>query len=612
MAFKNKRGANIKIGKIRPNTYNEYSGCTVDIHVFVYNDAETRRCKFWLLDYNTSWSGNDLLDGVYEAELENNEEFDEDMELSDVYSDEELEKMVWDAIMAEWEFYPEDCPFLDYINRIEDALSNMAQEDFKDDGDVSDPDIDALLVRRDGDCWDTLDETDLIDFEAMEEDGIVDIVEDCWGEKDYSSLVDDFEKEDHKSIKVEIIRDKLDAALERAITYCESHDTNCLALPYAICKAMCDTHFVLPWRVLGTTRRMILNADWESDSADAALLGIRAFLLTELKKSRWIDIENPHYKRYEYCDELLERPTRVLHSLTELLEKLCHVRPHDRDVSFEFTTDTSGDIRQLKEEYNIVMPHKILYDFLVDAKLKDEYSKQTFHVESYYGSEGYDKSRLTFIRDEIFEQINDRTEGEVIKDVFDADILLKEYEGETFVQQILDAESDDDFYEETEDGFFTSMGIRYFCTDHEYTYTGRDWVAENPGFCHVEPDNIEYSGKVHIPSHVMYHGKPYPVTHISSNTFADCNHVTEIVIDNGVKRIGCDFCDCQSLHSITIPASVTELKKDCFKECDALQMINVAEDNPRYSFVDGILYEKLDNSEKVELYRIKKRQIVKS
>lgn len=240
--FQNKRGASIEIGKIRPNTYNEYCGCTVDIQIFVYNRTRNRRCKFWLVDYDTSWSGDDLLDGLYESELENNEDFDDEMELSDIYSDEEMEEYVWDAIMSEWEFYPDDCPFIDYINPIEDTLETMAEQIFKDYGDVIDPEIDALLVSL-AYCWDELDEEDLIDFDAMAKDDVV-YVEEHWGEKDYTSLVENFEKEDRTS-KTESDK-SMDEAIERAIAYCKEHDTRCLALPYAICKVMCETSFVLP------------------------------------------------------------------------------------------------------------------------------------------------------------------------------------------------------------------------------------------------------------------------------------------------------------------------------------------------------------------------------
>lgn len=589
--FKNKRGANIEIGDIRRNTLNVYSGCTVDIQIFVYNSTMNRMCKFWFVNYDTTWSGDDILDGLYEFELENNEDFDEDMELSDVYSDEEIEERVWDAIMSEWEFC-QDNPFIDYINPIEDALRTMAQQVFEDNGDVIDPEIDALLISP-ANCWDELDEEDLIDFDAMAKD---DVEQHC-GKKDFTSLVEDFEKEDRAS---ETDSGKsMDETIDRAIAYCKEHDTRCLALPYAICKAMRDTEFVLPHSVFAQLNPTFLMTDWESEEAAAAgLLKLRSVLLTELKKSRWLDIDNRHYGRYEYCDDVIDDRKKTLQQLVTLLESMCNVSPHDVSHCFEYGLDMSADIRQLKEEYNVIVPHKILYDFLVDKKLKEEYSKQIFHKESNYGdNDEYDRSRLAFIRDDVFCKIDDRMKEGCLKGVFDADILLKEYEGETFVHQILDSESDDDFYEEDGNGFVISHGIRYFCTDYEYTYTSDGWIAENPGFLYVESNNGKYKGKVCIPSHVTFHGKSYPVSEISSGAFEDCEKVTEIIIEDGVSSIGCNFNDCQSLRSITIPASVVEMEKDCFADCDALQEINVSKDNPRFCVMNKTLYKVQKNGE---------------
>lgn len=142
------------------------------------------------------------------------------------------------------------------------------------------------------------------------------------------------------------------------------------------------------------------------------------------------------------------------------------------------------------------------------------------------------------------------------------------------MQQILESESDDDFYEESEDGFVVSHGIRYYCTDEEYTYTKDGCIAENPGFLYVEPNHErEYKGKVCIPSHVTLHGKSYPVSKIASGAFDGCENVTEIIIENGVSRIACDFNDCQSLRSIIIPASVTEMREDCFADCKSLEKV---------------------------------------
>lgn len=580
--FKNKRGANIEIGKIRPNTYNEYCGCTVDIQIFVYNRTMNRRCKFWLVDYDTSWSGDDLLSGLYESELENNEDFNEEMELSDIYSDEEMEEYVWDAIMSEWDFYPEACAFIDYINPIEDTLGTMAQQVFRDYGDVIDPEIDELLVSP-ARCWDELDEEDLIDFAAMAKADVV-YVEEHWGEKDYTSLVEDFEKEDRTS---ETESDKsMDESIERAIAYCKEHDTRCLALPYAICKAMCDTSFVLPRAIFVQLNSTFQTTDWESEkAATAGLLKLRSDLLEALKKSRWVDVDNRHYKRYEYCGDIIDERNKTLQKLVMLLESMCNVRSHEVNHNYVYGPDVSSDIRQQKEEHHVVMPHKILYDFLLDTNLKEEYSKQIFHNESDYDAdEDYDRSRLAFIRYDVFVEINRRMKEGCLKEVFDADIILKEYEGETFVQQILDSESDDDFYEEdSHGGDVISHGISYYCSDHIYTYQGSraevPWVAENPGFMHVAPKKEwEYRGHVHIPSTVQYNGRLYPVSTISCMAFYECEDLKEVTIDEGVTEIESKaFAGCSRLERVVLPSTLKSIGDDAFDGCPRLKEIKLPE-----------------------------------
>ncbi len=60
-----------------------------------------------------------------------------------------------------------------------------------------------------------------------------------------------------------------------------------------------------------------------------------------------------------------------------------------------------------------------------------------------------------------------------------------------------------------------------------------------------------------------------------------------------VTSIGDDaFYYCTSLASITIPSSVTSIGDDAFAGCQSLTSIIVSEDNPNYSSIDGVLYNK--------------------
>ena len=64
-------------------------------------------------------------------------------------------------------------------------------------------------------------------------------------------------------------------------------------------------------------------------------------------------------------------------------------------------------------------------------------------------------------------------------------------------------------------------------------------------------------------------------------------------IPNGVIRISdTAFGECNNLVSITIPDSITDLDYYSFYYCSNLTEINVSENNPYYSSVDGVLFDK--------------------
>ena len=617
--FKNKRGANIEIGEFRPNTYYDYAGCTIDIHITVYSDDFKRKFSFWLMDYDTGWDGEGFMEGYFESELENNEDFNEDMALTDVYTEKELEDMVWDDILSNYEFYAEGCAFLDHINRIEDAMAAKAKEQFEDCGFVEDPEIDALFSEPAEEFWEDLEEEDLIDYKSMAKDGDV-FVRTEYGER-YTDLVDDFAMEyvgdESETEETPELLEKVPAS---AVQYCKAHPADCLLLPYAICRGMLDTHFMQPTGLPGQVCRLMNEADWsDAGAAEETLRAVRRVVLTELKKSRWLDIMNWNYGRYKYYDDVVVEADGELKRLCRILGELCPKTAYDIQVEFPFelTSDRSADILRLRGESNVVIPEKVAYDFLVDAPMRDAYSKQVLHLEKNYEPEKL-ASRLALIKDEVFGDIEDHyLNGSHIDGLFDAGRVLKEYDGEAFVAQIRDAESKDDFYEENEHGGVYSHGIHYFCTDHEFTYTKSKWVAKNPGLIRVrDNEKTEYRGPVHIPSTVVYQGRQYPVATIDYEAFRDCTKVTRVVIEDGLTGIsqrafsGCTrlseitlpaslkvldlscFEGCTSLKSIHIPAGVSEIDPSCFEGCSQLAEIVVDDSNSVFKSVGGVLCDK--------------------
>jgi|GEM_PF-5013129 len=86
---------------------------------------------------------------------------------------------------------------------------------------------------------------------------------------------------------------------------------------------------------------------------------------------------------------------------------------------------------------------------------------------------------------------------------------------------------------------------------------------------------------------------PAGVTRIGRGAFQRCYRLTGITIPTCVTSIGDSaFEDCWSLTSISIPASVTSIGDGAFDSCNNLTAINVDANNPNYSSVNGVLYDK--------------------
>jgi hypothetical protein len=85
---------------------------------------------------------------------------------------------------------------------------------------------------------------------------------------------------------------------------------------------------------------------------------------------------------------------------------------------------------------------------------------------------------------------------------------------------------------------------------------------------------------------------PTSVTSIGDSAFGYCG-LTSVTIPNSVASIGASaFDDCTSLTSVTIPTSVTNIGNTVFHGCTNLTAISVETNNPAYSSVGGVLFDK--------------------
>ena len=86
---------------------------------------------------------------------------------------------------------------------------------------------------------------------------------------------------------------------------------------------------------------------------------------------------------------------------------------------------------------------------------------------------------------------------------------------------------------------------------------------------------------------------PSGLIEIKEGAFAFCAYLANVLIPEGVTAIeDSAFTYCSSLTEIFIPKSVTGIGNSVFFVCSRLQAIAVDEDNPNYSSLDGVLFNK--------------------
>jgi len=143
----------------------------------------------------------------------------------------------------------------------------------------------------------------------------------------------------------------------------------------------------------------------------------------------------------------------------------------------------------------------------------------------------------------------------------------------------------------------------------EITYKGDDYQ--------VFAD--EYIGEITIPLTVIHNSIAYDVRAIGENAFRVCNNIDNVILPNSIISIGsCAFSN-SSINSISLPSSVNYIGEWSFRYCFGLtnfyipstltlidfaslygcwfmEEIIVDPNNPNYSSIDGVLYNKLGDT----------------
>lgn len=115
------------------------------------------------------------------------------------------------------------------------------------------------------------------------------------------------------------------------------------------------------------------------------------------------------------------------------------------------------------------------------------------------------------------------------------------------------------------------------------------YIGEAPRSEHED----SYEWYLTIPASIEYDSVTYRVTSIGKDAFFNCMSLYSVTIPNTVtclERMA--FGGCWHLFSVTLPGSVTNIEAEAFMNSRCLAEINVAADNPNYSSLDGVLFNK--------------------
>jgi hypothetical protein len=86
---------------------------------------------------------------------------------------------------------------------------------------------------------------------------------------------------------------------------------------------------------------------------------------------------------------------------------------------------------------------------------------------------------------------------------------------------------------------------------------------------------------------------PNSVTYLGEGVFNDCPNLSSVSIGTGVTGFTLNlFRDCISLINLTVPSNILIISPESFYGCSNLTNINIDSNNPNYTSVDGVVFNK--------------------
>ncbi|MGB7749075.1 MAG: leucine-rich repeat protein [Verrucomicrobiia bacterium] len=147
-----------------------------------------------------------------------------------------------------------------------------------------------------------------------------------------------------------------------------------------------------------------------------------------------------------------------------------------------------------------------------------------------------------------------------------------------------------------EDAFDSCIGLTSITISTNVTSIAEEVFAYCTGLTNVTiPNNVTNIGEEAFFYCTNLNGViiPNSVISIEGSAFCFCTSLTGVTFGTNVTSIGDDaFYNCTSLTNVTIPNSVSNIEYDAFDWCISLTIITVASNNPAYSSVAGVLFNK--------------------